>query len=175
MKPPARRSGALVRRRTRLAKAVALAVVVAGAGGVSAGRASTAPTAADTPSCQPALKFKSVPFSNPTAVNNRFLPMPAGLQMTLEGRANRGGGPLPHTVVFTVTGLTKIINGVKTVVVYDIDTNEGQPQLIINGVKTVVVYDIDTNEGQPQEAELAFFAQDDARNIWSLGEYPEEY
>lgn len=153
MKPPARRSGALVRRRTRLAKAVALAVVVAGAGGVSAGRASTAPTAADTPSCQPALKFKSVPFSNPTAVNNRFLPMPAGLQMTLEGRANRGGGPLPHTVVFTVTGLTKIING----------------------VKTVVVYDIDTNEGQLQEAELAFFAQDDARNIWSLGEYPEEY
>src|SRR5439155_43041 len=108
---------------------------------------------AATPSCQPALKFKSVPFSNPTAVNNRFLPMPAGLQMTLEGRANRGGGPLPHTVVFTVTGLTKIING----------------------VKTVVVYDIDTNEGQLQEAELAFFAQDDARNIWSLGEYPEEY
>jgi len=84
--------------------------------------------AADTPSCPPALTFKSVPSSNPTAINNRFLPMPAGLQMTLEGRANRGGGPLPHKVVFTVTGLTKVINGVQTVVVYDIDENEGQLQ-----------------------------------------------
>ncbi|HEY3020383.1 MAG TPA: hypothetical protein VGJ32_09325 [Solirubrobacteraceae bacterium] len=153
MKPPARRSGVHKQRRSRLARTVALAIIVAGVGGVSAGRASTTTAAPDTPSCPPALKFKSVPFSNPTVVNNRFLPMPAGLQMTLEGRANRGGGPLPHKVVFTVTGLTKIING----------------------VQSVVVYDTDENENVLQEAELAFFAQDDARNVWSLGEYPEEY
>jgi hypothetical protein len=71
----------------------------------------------------------------------------------LDGTANRGGGVLNHRVVFTVTDLTKEINGVRTVVLWDRDYND---QVLT-------------------EAELAFFGQDDAGNVWTFGEYPEEY
>ena len=64
-----------------------------------------------------------------------------GTRLTLEGRANRGGGPLPHTVTFTVTDLTKVIAG----------------------VRTRVAWDVDVNEGELSETELAFFAQDKRR------------
>jgi len=37
------------------------------------------------------------------------------------------------------------------------------------------VWDRDYDEGRLVEGELAFFAQDDGRNVWALGEYPEEY
>ena len=46
---------------------------------------------------------------------------------------------------------------------------------MINGVRTVVIVEKDVNEGDLQEAELRFEAQDNAGNIWNLGEYPEEY
>jgi hypothetical protein len=55
--------------------------------------------------------------------------------------------------VFTVSGLTKKIHG----------------------VTTVVAWDRDFLKGRLQEQELAFFAQDDAGNVWNFGEYPEEY
>ena len=37
-----------------------------------------------------------------------------GTQFVFEGRSNRGLGRLPHQVIFTVTDLTKEINGVRT-------------------------------------------------------------
>jgi hypothetical protein len=46
---------------------------------------------------------------------------------------------------------------------------------VIEGVPSLVMWDVDVNEGEVVEAELAFFAQDDAGNVWNLGEYPEEY
>jgi hypothetical protein len=46
---------------------------------------------------------------------------------------------------------------------------------MINGVRVVVIVEKDINEGDLQEAELAFQAQDNAGNLWNLGEYPEEY
>jgi len=76
-----------------------------------------------------------------------------GTQFVFQGQANRGGGLLPHTVVFTVTDLTKVING----------------------VPSRVLWDVDSNQGVVQEAELAFFAEDFNANIWLMGEYPEEY
>jgi hypothetical protein len=90
--------------------------------------------------------------SSPRIDNLRF-PLTPGTQAVFEGRANRGGGPLPHQVKFTATDLTKVIAG----------------------VRTLVMYDLDINEGVLSEAELAFFAQDNAGNVWNLGEYPEEY
>ncbi len=70
-----------------------------------------------------------------------------------EGRSNRGLGRLPHRVIFTVTDLTKKVNG----------------------VRTVVLWDRDINAGKLLEGELALWAQDDDGNVWLLGEYPEEY
>ena len=58
-----------------------------------------------------------------------------------------------YRVVFTVTDLTKVIAGVRTVVIWDQDFNDGE--LI--------------------EAEIAFFAQDTEGHVWHFGQYPEEY
>jgi hypothetical protein len=86
-------------------------------------------------------------------IDNQYLPLTPGTRLVLEGRANRTGELLPHTVTLTVTDLVKVIDG----------------------VPTRVMLDVDENEGEVVEAELAFFAQDDAGNVWNLGEYPEEY
>ncbi|MGH8642995.1 MAG: hypothetical protein ACREX4_00490 [Gammaproteobacteria bacterium] len=59
----------------------------------------------------------------------------------------------PHRVVFTVTDLTKVIGG----------------------VRTVLCWDQDFVEGELAETEIVFFAQDNDGAVWSLGEYPEEY
>lgn len=110
-----------------------------------------APAAAQT--CDPFTQFDQSRFTNPTRIDNRWLPLVPGTQFILEGRSNRGGGPLPHRVILTVTDLTKVING----------------------VRTIVLWDRDLNEGQLEESELAFDAQDNDGNVWTLGEYPEEY
>jgi hypothetical protein len=136
----------------------ALLLLVSGAPAASAapasGNASASGTAAqqDNP-CDPVTRLAPENFPKRPKITNRFLPLIPGMEFTLEGRANRGGGPLPHTVVLTVTDLTKVIDG----------------------IRTVVLWDVDSNEGQVQEAELAFHAQDEFGRVWGLGEYPEEY
>ena len=105
------------------------------------------------PPCNLITPFNSNNFPDPPVVNNVWYPLVPGMQFTLEGRANTGGQPLPHKVIFTVTDLTKVVHG----------------------VRTVVLWDRDFNQGVLTEAELAFHAQDNAGNIWNLGEYPEEY
>jgi hypothetical protein len=105
------------------------------------------------PGCDRLVAFDPAQFGRPTVIDNKFLPLTPGTQLVLEGRANRTGALLPHTVTFTVTDLIKVIAG----------------------VPTRVMWDVDENEGEVVEAELAFFAQDDDGNVWNLGEYPEEY
>lgn len=126
-----------------------------GTAGASAAATAGASPAADPESscCARFTRFDRRNFDNPTRIDNKFLPMKPGTQLTLDGRANRGGGALPHRVVFTVTDLTKVINR----------------------VRSMVAYDVDSNSGQISEAELAFFAQDNDGNVWNTGEYPEEY
>jgi hypothetical protein len=46
---------------------------------------------------------------------------------------------------------------------------------VVNGVTTLVLWDRDFSEGELLEAELTFHAQDVNGNVWNLGEYPEEY
>jgi hypothetical protein len=115
----------------------------------------TAPVGAAgaTAACRPLTGFSATDFSDPTEIDSRWFPLVPGMQFTLEGGTDRGGGVLSHRVVFTVTDLTKVIDG----------------------VPTRVIWDRDFSEGQLVEAELAFFAQDDHANVWTLGEYPEEY
>lgn len=67
-----------------------------------------------------------------------------------DGRAAEGGEPLPHELHFTVTGLTKMING----------------------VRTRVLWDGHDDAGQLTEGELTFHAEDDSGNVWNFGEYP---
>jgi hypothetical protein len=81
-------------------------------------------------------------------VSNKFLPLAPGLQYTLTGTTTAG----KHEVIFTVTNVTKWVNH----------------------VRTVVLWDRDFKDGVLSEEELAFMAQDKDGNVWSLGEYPEE-
>jgi hypothetical protein len=115
--------------------------------------APAAKTAAKTGSCARPVPFRRGNFKHPTRIDNKWLPMIPGTRFVLEGSVAGDGGSAPHTVITTVTGLTKVIDG----------------------VKTRVVLDVDLDGDVPQEIELAFFAQDDDGNVWSMGEYPEEY
>ena len=92
-------------------------------------------------------------FDHSTRIDNRYLPFRPGTKYVLVGKINEGKKRVPHRVEFLVTDLTKVVTG----------------------VRTVVVWDRDYNRGRLVEGELAFFAQDDAGNVWSYGEYPEEF
>lgn len=95
----------------------------------------------------------SARFPQPTVVDNRMFPLVPGTRFSYSGTVVEGGSSTPHTVVFTVTDLTKVVAG----------------------VRTVVALDQDFLQGKLQEQELAFFAQDAGGTVWNFGEYPEEY
>jgi hypothetical protein len=100
-----------------------------------------------------ATDFDPANFDGSPTVDNRWFPLEPGTQLAWEGRALEGKDQIRRRVVFTVTDLTKEVDGVRVVVAWDLD------------------YDDD----RLQEAELAFFAQDLDGNVWHLGQYPEEY
>ena len=88
-----------------------------------------------------------------TAIDNQWFPMLPGTQFLYKGSTQEGKDRVHHRVVFTVTDLTKVIDG----------------------VRTIVIWDQDFTEGELVEKELALFAQDTDGNIWHFGQYPEEY
>jgi hypothetical protein len=92
-------------------------------------------------------------FDRPTHIDNQWLPMQPGNHWVFEGSTDEDGERIPHRIEFTVTGLTKEIDG----------------------VPTVVAWIEDYADDELVEAEIAFYAQDDDGNVWYLGEYPEEY
>jgi hypothetical protein len=100
-----------------------------------------------------AKDFDPTNFDNSTTVDNKWFPLVPGAHSVFEGSAIDDGQRISRRVVSTVTDLTKVING----------------------VDTIVVLERDYSEGEEVEAELAFFAQDDYGNVWHMGEYPEEY
>lgn len=91
-------------------------------------------------------------FDDPTVIDNRWLPLVPGTRLVFEGTTDEGE-LLDHQVIITVTDLVKVING----------------------IETVVTWDLDFSDGELVEAELAFFAQDNEGNVWRMGEHPEEY
>jgi hypothetical protein len=101
-----------------------------------------------------AKDFERAQFDDPTHIDNRWLPLTPGTQLVYEGSAIPDeGSRQPRRVVTTVTDLSKVIDG----------------------VRTLVIWERDFTAGQLSEPELAFFAQDNAGNVWLVGEYPEEY
>lgn len=94
-------------------------------------------------------------FADSTNVDHPHFPLTPGSQIVLEGFTIdlEEDEEIPHTLIFTVTGMTKVIAG----------------------VNTVVVWIEDYEEEDLVEAEVAFFAQDVDGNVWNFGEYPAEY
>jgi hypothetical protein len=133
-----------------LAQTLLCAACLPGFGG-AAQQASPAARAA-TDCSPPALQRSSFPKT--PRVDNRFLPLVPGMQFFLDGFVTSDDGTRhPHRIDTTVTRLTKVIDG----------------------VNTIVVFDRDIEDGQLTESEVFFVAQDDRGTVWNLGEYPEEY
>jgi hypothetical protein len=100
-----------------------------------------------------ATDFDPANFDQPTEIDNRWFPLTPGMRFTYQGSSIVDEAREPHRVVFTVTDLTKVVNG----------------------VRNLVAWDRDYASGELLESELAFFAQDNDGNVWHLGQYPEEY
>jgi hypothetical protein len=93
-------------------------------------------------------------FSNPTNIDNQWMPMKPGSRTVYEGTiVDEDNEKLPFRLEFIVTDLTKDISG----------------------VDTVVAWIVDYKDGELVEKEIAFYAQDDDGTVWYLGEHPEEY
>jgi uncharacterized protein YbaA (DUF1428 family) len=93
--------------------------------------------------------FDAADFDHSATIDNKWLPYEPGTQFVFEGASSDG----KKRLIFTVTDLVKEVGG----------------------VRNVVIWDRDYTDGELVEAELAFFAQDNAGNVWHTGEYPEEY
>jgi hypothetical protein len=92
-------------------------------------------------------------FSDPTTVDNPWLPLRPGTSFIYVGTArDEAGRAVEHRVVFYVTDKTKVIDG----------------------LATRVLWDRDFYAGVLKEDELTFWAQDDVGTVWNFGEYPEE-
>ena len=100
-----------------------------------------------------AINFDISQFQSSPNVDNKWFPLKPGMQYTTTGDVKSAEGDIKRTVVHSITGLTKVIDGVKTQVMWDRD---------YAGDELV-------------ESELAFFAQTNSGTVWLFGEYPEEY
>jgi hypothetical protein len=134
-----------------------LAMLSASACGTQSANQS-AQSRSERPQAQPltgsAKDFEHAQFDDPTRIDNKWLPLKPGTQLVFEGSAIVDEeGRQDRRVVTTVTDLSKVIDG----------------------VQTLVIWERDFTAGQLSEPELAFFAQDNAGNVWLVGEYPEEY
>ncbi len=90
-------------------------------------------------------------FDKSENIDNAWWPLKPGMQWTFEGHVEEDGKKEAHKLVFTVTDLVKVIDG----------------------VRTRVIYDSDFTKGKLKEQELAYFAQDKSGNVWHLGQYVE--
>ena len=159
-----------MRRRHILLTAVVLALVisVSACDNFLSGRSETGwPTRPETeatvaapspePVTEPEKKWEDLnpdSFARSTEIDNPWLPLKPGTRLVYEGSTVEDDGTVvPHRVEINVTDLTKEIGG----------------------IASVVTWDLDYSDDELVEAELAFYAQDDAGNVWRMGEHPEEY
>jgi hypothetical protein len=92
-------------------------------------------------------------FADSADVEHRWYPLRPGMRLDYRGSSVEGGERLFHGVTIIVTDLTKRIDG----------------------VDNVVVWERDYTDEELVETELALFAQDEEGHIWHMGEYPEEW
>jgi uncharacterized protein YbaA (DUF1428 family) len=92
-------------------------------------------------------------FDDSTNIDNQWFPLQPGTQWIYEGTTTEDDETFEHRIEFTVTDMTKEIEG----------------------VRTVVAWIEDFSDDELVEAEIAFYAQDNDGHVWFLGEYPEEY
>jgi hypothetical protein len=124
---------------------------------VNGSAAGTSPSAAATvpASSTEGNGFDPANFGADSAVvDNPWFPLVPGTRYVWEGRAfDDEGQRVDRRVEFIVTDLTKVIDG----------------------IRTVVGWDRDFDDGTMGESELIFYAQDEDGTVWHLGEYVEHW
>ncbi len=100
------------------------------------------------------LEMNPADFEDLAPIDNPFMPLTPGTRWVQEGSSVEEGERIPHRIEFTVTDLTKEINGVRTTVVWIVDYSQGE-ELV--------------------EREVAFYAQAKDGTVWYLGEHPEAF
>jgi hypothetical protein len=84
---------------------------------------------------------------------NQWVPLVPGIQSVMQGFVTVGDRRLPHVRVTTVTDVTKVIDG----------------------VRAVLVLDQDFDGGQLSEQAVDYLAEDEGGNVWYVGSYTETY
>lgn len=94
-------------------------------------------------------EFNPANFSNPTVIDNPWFSLPVGREFEYEGETEDG----EETIEIEITGETKMVNG----------------------IKTLVYRDIVWVDGEVEEDTRDYLAQDDDGNVWYLGEDVDNY
>jgi hypothetical protein len=110
-----------------------------------------APTA--TPTKKVPRTFDQKNFSASLTDVNPWVPLVPGIQAVTKGFVTVGGRRLPHVKVTTITDVTRMVNG----------------------VRSVLVLDQDFDGGQLSEQAIDYLAEDEGGNVWYLGSYTEAY
>lgn len=97
--------------------------------------------------------FAASNFVDPTIGGNPWLPLKPGTQWVRDGTTLIGNRKVPNSVVTTVTDVIRVVNG----------------------VRTVLVYDHSVAAGQVVQESLDYMTQDKAGNVWYLGSSTEQY
>lgn len=133
----------LARGAALLAGALALVSLTACGGSSSSSK--------QAPAVQP--RFVAGDFGLPGRGANRFLPLKPGLQWVRVGATDVGHRRVPHRVIATVTGVTRVVDGIRAVAILDQDIDAGQ----------LAQYSID------------YLAEDRAGAVWLMGTYTENF
>ncbi len=98
-----------------------------------------------------AINFQASNFSNPLDIDNPYFPLVVGTTQVFRGESKKDGCEVSRV---QVTNQTKVVAGIQTRVVRD------------------VVYEDEECEGELTKVEdtLDFYAQDNAGNVWYMGE-----
>jgi hypothetical protein len=133
-----------MRRTTRMLTTTAVVLAAAIPLGCGSGQGDTTETTAALPQNDERVALDPAEFT--TRIDNPYWPMTPGTRWVYE--ETEDGGPLLRVVV-TVTDRTKTI---------------------ANGVEARVVHDVVSEAGEPIEVTDDWYAQDEAGNVWYLGE-----
>lgn len=149
------------RRRALLAAVTVGALCGTGAAACSDEKSTTKPTAVPRTTSVPTTSVPPTTALDPGNAaagpsiksSNKWLPLTPGLQLVSQGFVNRGHRRLPHRRVYTITDVSKEIDG----------------------MRTVLVLDQDFDGGEIAEQALDYLAEDQQGNVLYLGSYTETY
>ena len=101
-----------------IASVLALAASACSSNGTGAIASPSPPSVAPSSTVPPVASdtdFDPANFSNPTQVTNPYFPLVPGTRFTWKGHALDEGELIKREIEFTVTDMTKVIDGVETV------------------------------------------------------------